>query len=64
MGLKGHPMTVTYEYNSESWGVTAISQYGFRVDGRVCLNIVKPLSIMVQVDLMLLSLNMMVIQIL
>lgn len=35
MGLKGHPMTVTYEYNSESWGVTAISQYGFRVDGRL-----------------------------
>lgn len=35
MGLRSHPMMVTYKYNNTAWGITATSQYVFLANGRL-----------------------------
>lgn len=35
MGLKKHPMNVTYEYTSTAWGITTIQQYIFLTNGHL-----------------------------
>lgn len=35
MGLRKHPMNVTYEHTSSAWGITTIFQYVFLTDGNL-----------------------------
>lgn len=35
MGLRSHPMMLTYEYSDAAWGITASSHYVFLADGRL-----------------------------
>lgn len=35
MGLRKHPMIMTYQYSYPDWGITGVSQYVFHVNGRL-----------------------------